>query len=97
MNFTDDIGYLYRSLSASLQELRQVRSSCHLFCLSVRRLGVNHGFLLRGVTVTVFKGACLSRMRLIVELKNFTRESRSRFSALEKAAAISLLNSKISR
>ena len=40
--------------------------------------------------MTIFKGAFLSSMRVRVELKNFTRESRSKFSTLEKAAAISI-------
>ena len=42
-----------------------------------------------------FNGACLSSMRVRVEIKNFAKESRLRFSTLAKAAAISLLNSEI--
>ena len=86
---------LYRSLSASLRELCLIRSSCRLLVLSVWRLGVNHWFLFVGVTVTDFKGAYLSIMRVRVELKNCTRGPRLRYSTLEKAVAIFLLNSEI--
>ena len=75
--------FLYRNLSASLRELRQGRFSFRRLLLSVK-LGVNYGFLLQGVTVTVCKGACLSSMRVRVEIKIFARESRLRFSTLSK-------------
>ena len=45
---------MYASLSDSLRVLRQVRSSCRLILLSLRRFEVNQGLEVRGFTVTVY-------------------------------------------
>ena len=92
-NCTNDIGFYIKACHLHYESYTKYVLAVVFY---VFQLGVNHGFLLRGVTVTVFRGVCLSSMRFRVELKNCTRESRSRFSTLEKAAAISLLRLKIS-
>ena len=77
------------SLSDSLRVLRQVRSSCRLILLSLRRLEVNQGLEVRGFTITVFRGAYLSSINDILELKWTISESRLKLSILEKALDIS--------
>ena len=80
---------MYASLSDSLRVLRQVRSSCRLILLSLRRFEVNQGLEARGFTVTVFRGAYLSSINDILELKWSISESRLKLSILEKALDIS--------
>ena len=60
---------LFASLSDSLRVLRQMRSSCRLIPLSHRRFEVNQGLEVRGFTVTVFRGAYLSSINDMLELK----------------------------
>ncbi len=68
--------FLYASLSYSLRVLRQVRSSCHLLPLSLQRFEVNQGLEVHGFTVTVFRGAYLSSINDVLELKWSISESR---------------------
>ena len=60
--------FLYSSLSDSFSVFRQLRSSCRLLHLSFNKLVVNQGFEVRGVKVTLFKGAYLSKTNDKVEL-----------------------------
>ena len=79
---------MYANLSDSLRVLRQVRSSRRLIPLSLRRFEVNQGLEVRGFTVTVFRGAYLSSINEILELKWSISESRLKLSVLEKALDI---------
>ena len=81
--------FLYASLSDLLRVLRQVRSSCRLIPLSLRRFEVNQGLEVRGFTVTVFRGAYLSSINDMLELKWSISKSRSKFFISEKALDIS--------
>ena len=69
--------FLYGSLSNSLRVLHQVRSSCRLIPISLRRFEVNQGLEVRGFTVTVFKDAYLSSINGMFEFKWSISESRS--------------------
>ena len=80
---------MYTSLSDSLRVLRQVCSSCRLILLSLQRFEVNQGLKVRGFTVTVFRGAYLSSINNILELKWSISESRLKLSILEKALDLS--------
>ena len=77
--------FLYASLSNSLPVLRQVRSSCRLIPLSLRRFEVNQELEVRGFTVTVFRGAYLSSINDMLELKWSISELRLKLPILEKA------------
>ena len=81
--------FFYAGLSDSLRVLRQVRSSCRLIPLSLRRFEVNQGLEVRGFTVSVFRGAYLSSINDVLELEWSISESRLNLSILEKAVDIS--------
>ena len=85
--------FLYASLSDSLRVLRQVRSSCRLIPLSLWRFEVNQGLEVRDGTFTVYRGAYLSSINDILELKWPISESRLKLSILEKALDTSWLKS----
>ena len=57
--------------------------------LSLRRFEVNQGLEVRSFTVTVFRGAYLSSINDVLELKWSISESRLKLSILEKALDIS--------
>ena len=84
---------MYASLSDSLRVLRQVRSSCRLLPLSLRRFEVNQGLEVHSLTITVFRGAYLSSINDMLELKWSIIESRLKLSILEKAMDVSGLKS----
>ena len=67
-------------------------SKCRLIRLSLRRFEVNQGLEVRGFTVTVFRGAYLSSINDILELKWSISESRLKLSILEKALDISKIS-----
>ena len=80
---------MYASLSDSLRVLRHVHATCRLLFLSLRRYEVNQGSEVRGLTVFVFRGAYLSSIKDMLEMKWSISDSRLKLFTLEKALNIS--------